>query len=184
MKLFNWFKKQSAVHRALTLYFPLNQGVAPRGDFVSLAKEGFTQNSVVFACVKEIAEAAASVCWQLFRRLPDGGRREIPDHPVLRLMERPNPLQGKFEFIESALAYLYLSGNTFLELVGAGSEADTPPITGSTANVQRWGNVYRNSAGSTSGIRADEYNMGFGEGSSGECLKSNGSGTKAGWQTC
>ncbi len=126
MKIFDWFKKQSAIHRALTLYVPLNRGIAPKGDFVSLAREGFTQNSVVFACVKEIAEAAAGVSWQLFQRSPDGGLREIGQHPVLRLMQRPNPLQGKFEFFESVLSYLYLSGNTYLELVGAGSE-ETPP---------------------------------------------------------
>ncbi len=120
--MFQWIKnmKQSSVARALTLFLPLNQGISPRSDYVSLAREGFTRNSVVFACIKEISEAAAGVSWILYERSREGGLREIVDHPLLRLLEKPNPLQGKFEFIETTMAYLYLSGNAFIECVGAG----------------------------------------------------------------
>jgi len=111
--------KQSAVARALTLFMPLNQGIASRTDYASLAREGFIQNSVVFACIKEISEAAAGVSWLLYERTGEGGLKEIVDHPLLRLIERPNPLQGKFEFIESTMAHLYLSGNAYIECVGA-----------------------------------------------------------------
>jgi len=122
MKIFQWFKnvgtKQSAVSRALTLFLPLDQGISANVDYATLAKEGFTKNSVVFACIKEIAGAAAGVDWLLYQRLADGGRREVPVHPLLDLIQRPNPLQGKFEFIESAIGYLYVSGNAYLEMVG------------------------------------------------------------------
>ncbi len=125
MKLFNWLKsitrKNSAAHRAITLFLPLDQGVASRTDYASLAKEGYSQNSVVFACIKEIAEAAAGVQWILYRLKPGGGRREIVEHPLLDLLNRPNPLQGRFEFIEAVMAYLYLSGNTYIETVHTGS---------------------------------------------------------------
>lgn len=125
MKLFNWLKsiakKNSAAHRAMTLFLPLDQGVASRTDYASLAKEGYAQNSVVFACIKEIAEAAAGVEWILYRLKPGGGRREIVEHPLLDLLNRPNPLQGRFEFIEAVMAYLYLSGNTYIETVHTGS---------------------------------------------------------------
>jgi len=134
MKIFQWFKdiatKQSAVSRALTLFLPLDQGISTRADYATLAKEGFTQNSVVFACIKEIAGAAAGVDWLLYERRPDGSRKKIPAHPLLDLLARPNPLQGKFEFIESAIGYLYVSGNAYLEMVGpAGptSSAHKPP---------------------------------------------------------
>ncbi len=130
MNIFQWFKKtarkQSAVNRALTLFLPLGQSVSSNTDYVSLAREGYAKNSVAFACIKEIAEAAAGVSWRLYRRLAQGGRQEIPVHPLLQLIERPNPLQGKFELIEAAIAYLYLSGNTYLELVGPGDSARSP----------------------------------------------------------
>lgn len=130
MKLFHWIKniatKQSAVSRALTLFLPLNQGISTNADYTTLAKEGFTQNSVVFACINEIAGAAAGVDWLLYQRLADGGRREIFAHPLLDLLGRPNPLQGKFEFIESAIGYLYSSGNAYLEMVGPQGAVSSP----------------------------------------------------------
>jgi HK97 family phage portal protein len=127
MKILDWFKnratKQSAVTRALTMFLPLGQGISSNSDYSSLAREGYGKNSVVFACIKEIAQAAAGVHWLLYQRLADGSRREIAVHPLLNLIERPNPLQGKFEFIEAAIGYLYLSGNSYLELVGPGPSA-------------------------------------------------------------
>jgi len=122
MNIFEWFKnratKQSAVTRALTMFLPLGQGISSNADYSSLAREGYGKNSVVFACIKEIAQAAAGVHWLLYQRLADGSRREIAVHPLLNLIERPNPLQGKFEFLEAVFGYLYLSGNSYLELVG------------------------------------------------------------------
>jgi phage portal protein BeeE len=65
MKIFDWFrsisKKESAVTRAMTLWVPGGQGVSPKTDYSSLAKEGFMQNSVLFSCVKEISSAVAGV---------------------------------------------------------------------------------------------------------------------------
>ncbi len=122
MKIIDWFKnvqkKESAVTRAMTLWLPAGQGVSSKTDYASLAKEGFTQNSVVFSCIKEIASASAGVPWLLFRQLPDGTRQEVLRHPLLDLIARPNPLQGKFELIESLVCHLYLSGNTYIECVG------------------------------------------------------------------
>ncbi|MBL7020702.1 MAG: phage portal protein [Nitrospinaceae bacterium] len=122
MKIMEWFKniqkKESAVTRAMTLWLPAGQGISSKTDYASLAKEGFTQNSVVFSCIKEIASASAGVPWILFRQLPGGERREVSEHPLLDLMTRPNPLQGKYELIESVVCHLYLSGNTYIESVG------------------------------------------------------------------
>jgi HK97 family phage portal protein len=122
MKIIDWFynikKKESAVTRAMTLWLPAGEGVSRKNDYASLAKEGFTQNSVVFSCIKEIASASAGVPWLLFRQFPGGERREVLQHPLLDLLARPNPLQGKFELIESLVCHLYLSGNTYIECVG------------------------------------------------------------------
>ena len=119
MKITDWFKrKASATTRALTLFMPLNQGLGMKSHYESLAREGYMQNSVLFACVKEIAEAVAGVPWLLYHRPADGELAEITDHPLLNLIKNPNPFQSQFEWIEAAVTYLYLSGNTFLEAVG------------------------------------------------------------------
>jgi len=124
MKFTEWIqRKASAATRALTLFLPLQPGLGLKTSYPSLAREGFMQNGVVYACIKEIAEAAGGVPWLLHRQMSDGKREEIPDHPLLRLMERPNPFQGRFELMETLVAHLYLSGNTYLEVVGSQSSS-------------------------------------------------------------
>lgn len=122
MKITDWFKnfhkKESATARAMTLWLPAGQGISNKLDYASLAKEGFMRNSVVFSCIKEIASASAGVPWLLFREIPGGERREVLRHPLLDLIARPNPLQGKYELIESIISHLYLSGNSYMECVG------------------------------------------------------------------
>ena len=84
---------------------------SPR-DTVSLTRSGFTANPVGFRSVKLIAEAAASLPLQL---VEDGKRYE--NHPLLTLIDHPNGVQGRAEFLEAAFGQLLLSGNAYLEAV-------------------------------------------------------------------
>ena len=72
---------------------------AAPADPARLAAEGFLGNEVVYACIREIASTAAEV--QLIVR--DTAGRPQPDHPLQRLLERPNPVQSSFELIEALL---------------------------------------------------------------------------------
>lgn len=87
---------------------------SPR-DAVSLTRAGFQGNPVGFRAVKLIAEAAAA----LPLVLQDCDRR-YDVHPVLDLIARPNPGQGKAELLEAFFGQLLLTGNGYLEAV-AGS---------------------------------------------------------------
>lgn len=128
MQIKEWLKKFSATHRAVTIFFPLKQGVSPRTDYASQANDGYIRNSVVHACIREIACAVAGVPWILYESQGNGDRKEIVDHPLLALIDRPNPMQGQFEFMESLISHLYLSGNTYVESVSplAFSRKDPP----------------------------------------------------------
>jgi HK97 family phage portal protein len=67
---------------------------------------------VGFRAVKLIAEAAAAlpvVCQDAARRY------EV--HPVLSLVQRPNPAQGRAELMEALFGQLLLSGNAYVEAV-------------------------------------------------------------------
>ena len=65
---------------------------SPR-DAVTLTRVGFAGNPVGFRSVKMIAEAAAALPLVL-----QDEERRFDTHPVLGLMARPNPLQGRAEF--------------------------------------------------------------------------------------
>ena len=91
---------------------------SPR-DTVSLTRTGFSGNPVGFRSVKLIAEAAAALPLVL---QDQAQRYEI--HPVLNLVRRPNPAQGRAELMEALFGQLLLSGNAYLEAVGG--EAGLP----------------------------------------------------------
>ncbi len=84
-------------------------------DTTSLTRNGFLGNPVVFRSVKMIAEAAATLPLILEA---EGGRMDT--HPVLDLMARPNGGQGQAELLESLYGQILLTGNGYVEAVGAG----------------------------------------------------------------
>lgn len=81
-------------------------------DYASLAREGFERNAVAYRCVRMIAEAAASVPWLLY-----DGARELDEHPLLRLLENPNPHESGADLFESWYGHLQVAGNSYMELV-------------------------------------------------------------------
>lgn len=87
---------------------------SPR-DTGTLTRSGFTGNPVGFRSIKLIAEAAAALPLVL-----QDHERRYEEHPVLQLVTRPNPIQGKAELLEALYGQILLSGNGYLEAaVGA-----------------------------------------------------------------
>ncbi len=86
---------------------------SPR-DTVSLTRTGFSGNPVGFRAVKLIAEAAAAL-----PLICQDAERRYDVHPLIDLMRRPNPGQGRAELFEALYGQLLLSGNGYVEAVGA-----------------------------------------------------------------
>jgi len=88
-------------------------------DTVSLTRAGFLGNPMGFRVVRLISEAAAAVPLVL-----QDCERRFDIHPVLDLIRRPNPVQGKAEFLEAIYAQLLLGGNAYVE--GVAGEGGVP----------------------------------------------------------
>lgn len=82
-------------------------------DGASLVRGGFIGNPVGFRSVRLIAEAAAAV-----PLICEDRERRFEVHPVLELLRRPNPGQGRAEMFEALFGQILLSGNGYLEAVG------------------------------------------------------------------
>lgn len=82
-------------------------------DYRAFASEGYAMNSVVHACVDKIRTAASSVDLQVYQEAK-GKRRKLDDHPVLKLMDKPNPLMSGTQFISNMIGYYLISGNAFV----------------------------------------------------------------------
>lgn len=97
-----------------------NPRFTPR-QYDRLAEEGYQKNVVVYRCVRLIAQNAASVPWILTRNR--GAHKEkLHEHPLISLLTRPNPMQGGVEFFETLFGFFLISGNAYLEGVGAKGE--------------------------------------------------------------
>ena len=111
--------KDSRAQRLIALTTAGRPQWTPR-NFEALAREGFARNPVAYRCVRMIAEAAASVPLVVF----DQGRHSA-DHPLLQLLERPNPEQGRADLMEAFFGGLQTAGNAYLE---AAEDEDGLPI--------------------------------------------------------
>ncbi len=83
-------------------------------DMVSLTRAGFLGNPMGYRVVRLISEAAAALPVLVQEK---GHRYE--EHPALALLKRPNPVQGKAEFLEAVYCQLLLGGNAYVEAVAA-----------------------------------------------------------------
>lgn len=84
---------------------------APR-DYAAFAREGFSQNPIVYRAVRMISEAAASVPLLLYDR-----ETEIEEHPLLDLLAEPNPFATRAEFFEAWYGFLLVAGNAYAEAI-------------------------------------------------------------------
>lgn len=106
-------RKQAGGHGFVALHAQ-GEALWTRRDYASLAREGFMRNPVAHRAVRMIAEAAAAVPWLAYE-----GEAELDAHPLLDLLDRPNPRQAGASFMEMLYGHLILSGNAYLELVEA-----------------------------------------------------------------
>jgi HK97 family phage portal protein len=107
-------RKASATGKVVAFHSSGRVAWSPR-DAGTLTRVGFAGNPVGFRAVTLIAEAAAALPLVL-----QGAGQRYGEHPVLALLARPNPMQGRAELLESLYAALLLTGDAWLEAVGSG----------------------------------------------------------------
>ena len=100
-------------------YFGVGSGDAKNYKYQDLAKEGYLKNAIVYRCVNEISKGAGAVDFML-----KNNDMMVEEHPLLDLLNRPNPLQSSSEFFNSLFGFLLLSGNAYILKVG--SEVGSP----------------------------------------------------------
>lgn len=111
-------RKASAVTR-LVVMVANKRAVMTPNDYGRMAREGYQQNIWVYRCVNELAKGVAGLDWLMYQdpRTGRGRIQELPGHPALQLLRRPNPEQGKRAFFESYVGFMGLSGNGYLEVL-------------------------------------------------------------------
>lgn len=81
------------------------------GKYRTIAREGYSENWIIFRCLQEIIQAAIQLQWVVCKKNKDGKKEPIPNHPIQTLIEKPNKLYSQAEFIKRAIAFYYIGGD-------------------------------------------------------------------------
>lgn len=69
----------------------------------------------IATAIDRVAEAAGVVSFDVKKRRGED-TDDIPNHPFETLLQDPNPLQSRFEFMRDAVSYYKLTGNVYIYL--------------------------------------------------------------------
>ena len=121
--MFDWLKRnkepeQQKESRAGQAIFTGTQGAkwVTAGDKISAkqyAFEGYQKNVIAYQAINKRADSVAALSW--IARTPSG--EVLDNHPFLQLIENPNPMQSRSEFIRALIGFFSISGNGYIERV-------------------------------------------------------------------
>lgn len=98
------------------------------------------QTTAVYACVRILAEAVASLPLHVYEYRDDGGKKLVHDHPLYYLLhDEPNPEMTSFVFRETLMSHLLIWGNAYAQIIrdGAGRVLGLYPLLPDKMEVQR-----------------------------------------------
>lgn len=82
-------------------------------DYQKFSQEGYIRNVIAHRAINLIAKGASSIPWQLHAK-EDGRMVAIGDHPLLQLLNQPNPLRSGKALMEELYSHRLISGNGYL----------------------------------------------------------------------
>ena len=112
-----FFKKQQNKenkNQHMVGYFGIGAGNSRNYNYQELADEGYLKNAIVYRCVNEISKGAGAVRFHV-----KSGDETLEMHPLIDLLNRPNPQQSYAEFFTALYGYLLLAGNNYILKVGS-----------------------------------------------------------------
>lgn len=92
----------------------LGSPVYTKRDYATLATHGFEKNVYVYRGVMLVSQALAGIPLYAHER-KDSKAKVGDDHPLLQLLEKPNPEQGYGEWCTAEFAFLLNAGNSYTE---------------------------------------------------------------------
>ena len=115
MAFWNVFTKatDNEIAASVPLVNDISQVQYPVDNYSNFSAWGYGKNEIVHACIRELADGAASPRYYLGIE-NDGGIEEIKDSPLASLINRPNQNEDFYAFIERLVTFLQVSGNVYV----------------------------------------------------------------------
>ncbi len=106
------FKTKTQTKASLGQYVFTNEHEYASKDFKAYAKEGYSHNPTVYACISLIADAFGAIPLKV-----KVNGEVYEDHPLEKLLAQPNPDEGGVEFRTASCSWELLTGNNFSEKI-------------------------------------------------------------------
>lgn len=97
------------------------------------------QHTVVYACVRVLSEAIASLPLHVYK-YTDKGKERVQQHPLFYLLhDQPNPEMTSFIFRETLMSHLLIYGNAYAQIIrnGRGEVIGLYPLMPDRIKVDR-----------------------------------------------
>ena len=85
----------------------------------TITPDDVLRNPTAMSCINVISDSIAQLDVTVSRK-DDNGYTPLPNHPITNLLNRPNILQTRSEFIHSILVDTLAHGNAYILIVGTG----------------------------------------------------------------
>jgi len=72
-------------------------------------RDGYKLNTNIYSVINWIAKKASTIKWVMFEN-----NEKLDSHPFLDVLNKPNIIQGKSEFIENLIGYKLITGESFI----------------------------------------------------------------------
>ena len=102
--------------------------VVPDDNAKGYITNGYNANNVVYSAVRYITRRAAQIPLYVAKEDREGNYEYLPNHWLNDLLEQPNDLMTRSEFVEQALGFKLLTGNTYLYKMMPTSRESGNPI--------------------------------------------------------
>jgi len=102
-------KKESKTGKVI--YTGRTEAQWSKRNFKAFADEAYTRNVVAFQAIHKTAQAVATIPWYAKARNGD----ILTDSPFLRLIESPNRMQSRYEFLQALVGFYRIAGNGYME---------------------------------------------------------------------
>lgn len=80
--------------------------------FEAMVRSGYRKNELIFACIAKTAKTASQVALRVYDKKTG---KEIPDHPLRKLISAPNSEMAEYDFWSANVIYENLAGVAYWE---------------------------------------------------------------------
>lgn len=115
----NFFNKKS-IHNSKQAYLmPMHNATWTDRNYQQFADEAYIKNVIAHRAISLISQGGASIKLKLMRKDRENKHHVVKSHPILQLLEHPNPTQSYSEFFEMLYSYKQISGNSYVLSIAA-----------------------------------------------------------------